>query len=61
MRYFNIYCVLMPDDLQLQIAKAMGMNVVACDLGVAALKTACDLQGFRGGCVSRPLMDLNEA
>ena len=34
---------------------------VTGDLGVAALKTACDLQGFRGGCVSRPLMDLNEA
>lgn len=30
-------------------------------LGIPALKAACDMLGYRGGCVSRPLLDLTEA
>ncbi|MDQ8165722.1 MAG: dihydrodipicolinate synthase family protein [Gemmatimonadota bacterium] len=40
--------------------KPLAVTIVA-ELGVAGVKTACDVVGLRGGPVRRPLVDLDEA
>ncbi|MBM4194528.1 MAG: dihydrodipicolinate synthase family protein [Gemmatimonadetes bacterium] len=46
------------DELQAAIKPLA--SVIVAELGVAGVKTACDVAGFTGGPVRRPLVDLDE-